>query len=250
MALSMKLSISLVHYFADAALKKCLQSLQQHPFYGDVEILIVNNGSFEPISLPANARLIPTEKNLGYGAAHNRAVKGAQGEYVLLCNPDLEFTESALDRLVACFESHPKAGIVGPKLMFKNGETQDSARSFPTFWKLLCHRLGRKEGAPQQACQTDWLVGAALLMKREVFLQLGGFDERFFLFFEDTDLCRRVKQARYEVWYCPEAVFKHEKLRLSESQLPGGFFFKKAFWHHVASAVKYFLKWGVRSHHF
>jgi GT2 family glycosyltransferase len=82
-------------------------------------------------------------------------------------------------------------------------------------------------------------------MRKDLFEKLGGFDERFFLFFEDTDLCRRIKNAGFEVWYCPDSVFTHTKKRLSESDWPGGWLFKKAFWIHVWSALKYFRKYNV-----
>lgn len=87
--------------------------------------------------------------------------------------------------------------------------------------------------------KVDWLVGAAMLMKKDRFLDLGGFDERFFLFFEDTDLCRRLKNEGHDVWYYPEVSMTHSEKRLSERGL---WPLKKVFWVHLASAGKYFWK--------
>lgn len=258
----MNLSLCIVHFHSEEHLKRFLTSVFANPPHHSFEVIVVDNGSSADKMNALrqqflDARWLPFEHNLGFGAALNRAVKEAKGDTVLLANSDLVATPFSIQRLMDFLKTHPKAGIVGPKLMFEsavpieNNQVQDSARSFPSVYELVLHRLGLK---PRQyllfdqdktvSFQCDWLVGACLMMRRDLFLKISGFDERFFLFFEDTDLCRRVKEAGYEVWYVPDSVFVHTRRRLSESNIPGFFLFKKAFWIHVASAIKYFYKWS------
>jgi GT2 family glycosyltransferase len=144
-------------------------------------------------------------------------------------------------------------GIVGPRLQHEDVTFQASARKFPNLLHLIANRFPLFPSTLseylmsstdfQKPQSVDWLVGAVLLMKRDLFLSFQGFDERFFLFFEDTDLCRRVRGMGLSVYLCPDAVFTHPRQRLSESDFPGMWLFKPAFWIHVVSAVKYFLKW-------
>lgn len=246
----MNFSLCIVHFHAEDHLRRFLTSVVSHPPQGSFEIIVADNGSSAD-KMDALQQEFPQvqwlrmDRNIGFGAALNRAVKEAKGDFVLLANPDLMTKQGSLQQLIDFFDGHAQAGIVGPKLVFENGKVQDSARKFPTVWSLLQHRLGFKEPLPDVASPVDWLVGAALLMRRDVFLKLGGFDERFFLFFEDTDLCRRVKEAGYEAWYSPDSIFVHTEKRLSESDWPLLWLFKREFWIHVISAIKYFWKWGL-----
>jgi len=258
----MKLSICIVHYHSEAHLERFLQSIFRFPPHVDYEVLVVDNGS--SIDLPLHlSRLFPDKikvfnfgGNLGFGRAQNLVVQHARGEYVFLCNPDLELRSGSLDMLLSFAEEHPDFGIIGPKLLYADGGVQESSRRFPKFSDLFLKRLGlfpffkKRVGRYlmhdvnlNESVTVDWLVGAAMLMRRDVFLQLGGFDERFFLFFEDTDLCRRAGEIGYPVWYHPRAEVVHTRKRLSESEVPGMWVFQKTFWIHLGSAMKYFKKW-------
>jgi GT2 family glycosyltransferase len=201
-------------------------------------------------------RVISSERNLGFGAAQNRAVKEAKGEYVLLANPDLRVRKGGVKNLLEFSDHLQDFGVIGPRLVHQDGYVQESARRFPKLSDLLMRRLRflpyfkkrsdrylMKDVDLDVPREVDWMVGAALLMKRERFQEIGGFDERFFLFFEDTDLCRRLIEKGYSVWYFPQASFIHPKLRLSDSRMPGMWVFKKTFWIHLGSAFKYFKKW-------
>ena len=249
----MKLSICIVHYYQTAELQQFLESLADYPPHCLYEVLIVDNGSegdeIKQLSkrLGDHIHVITPGKNLGFGKAMNKAVKKARGEYVFLANPDLEFQDASLKRLFEHLEKHPKAGIVGPQLISPDESLQHSVRSFPSMMDLVSKRLGMSKDGYLLADKelnkhqtVDWMVGAAMLMKKELFEDLKGFDERFFLFFEDTDLCRRVWEQGKEVWYCPSAQMIHSSTRLSQRGL---WVFKKVFWIHLSSALKYFWKW-------
>jgi len=257
----MKLSVCVVNYHSDKQLRNFLESFVDYRPDCLHELIVVNNGSMNP-DFKRNLKqefgdmltVISPQKNIGFGAAQNRAVRKARGEYVFLANPDLEFDEGALKDLIEFAESLEDFGVIGPRLRQLDGEIQQSCRRFPKFSDLVIKRLGlsklfrrkmakylMKDIGLEKESQVDWLVGAAMLMKKDRFLEMGGFDERFFLFFEDTDLCRRLNESGYDVWYQPEVTLTHSEKRLSER----GFWpFKKVFWVHLASAGKYFAKWA------
>lgn len=261
----MKLSICVVNYHSEKTLRDFFESLTLFRPQCLFEVIVVNNGGDKEALKKLRKEfgnwlsILSPPKNIGFGAAQNRAVHKARGEYIFLCNPDLEVDEGGFAKLLEFAEDLGEFGIIGPRLMYANGEIQASCRRFPRFFDLIGKRLGflpffrqrlqrylMGEKALEKPTKVEWLVGAAMLMKRDVFLQLKGFDERFFLFFEDTDLCRRVRQADYDVWYYPDSVFLHRQERLSESRWPGFWVFKKTFWIHFMSSLKYFWKWRGR----
>lgn len=255
----MKLSVCVVNYHSADELRTFLSSLSD--FRPDClhEVIVVDNSASQvrlgnlQEEFGDWVRMISPQKNLGFGAAHNRAVKKAKGEYVFLCNPDIEVQDESLQRLIRFADEQEDFGIIGPQLLYPEGGVQNSCRRFPSFSDLVIKRLGlsplfkkrmrrylMQDKKWEKKALVDWLVGAAMLVKRDRFLELGGFDERFFLFFEDIDLCRRMKESGHDVWYYPDAMFIHSKRRLSERGL---WPFKKVFWIHLASAGKYFNKW-------
>ena len=258
----MKLSICIVHYHSEKYLERFLDSLFRFPPDDDYEVLVVDNGSRVDLAKHLHQKYGDRVKvfnfggNLGFGKAQNMVIKKAKGEYVFICNPDLELRDDSLKTLMKFAEQQRNFGIIGPKLLYDGGGVQESCRRFPSLTDLVFKRLGltpvfkKRVGRYlmhdvnlDRAIEVDWLVGAAMMMRRKVFLELGGFDERFFLFFEDTDLCRRAGEKGYSVWYHPDARFVHTRKRLSESEIPGMWLFQKTFWIHLGSAIKYFNKW-------
>lgn len=256
----MKLSLCLVNYYSERDLLNFLESFADFRPECLYEVIVVNNGSTE-LNLNEmlhercgnHIQVIEPKRNLGFGAAQNRAVKKAKGDWVFLVNPDIEVRDRSLEHLLEFAESEEKLGIVGPRLYHEDGSMQSSARRFPSFFDLVVKRLGMgrffqkrlerhlyKGLSMSKPTKVDWLVGAAMLMKRERFLEVGGFDERFFLFMEDTDLCRRMKEKGYEVWFDPRAEMIHSQERLSAR---GWWPFRKVFWIHFSSVLKYFWKW-------
>ncbi|MGE3278684.1 MAG: glycosyltransferase family 2 protein [Candidatus Altimarinota bacterium] len=258
----MKLSVCVVHYHSEKDLEHFLHSFFLHRPDFLHEVIVVDNGSTHPHfhkhlqnQFGHWVQVIPSEQNVGFGAAQNKAVRRAKGEYVFLCNPDIRVHDASFRRLLHFADRLGDFGVIGPRLLHPDGEVQASCRRFPRLRDLFLKRIPflkrratrylMKNVDLQQPIEVDWLVGAAMLMKRDRFLEVKGFDEQFFLFFEDTDLCRRLKEKGYGVWYHPHASFIHPRMRLSDSSFPGMWLFKKTFWIHLGSAWKYFAKWGV-----
>ena len=173
------------------------------------------------------ARLLSSPVNGGFAAGNNLALRGALAgpepvDYVLLLNPDAALDPGALEALVAHLEQNPRAGIVGPRTEVGRGRHLGSAFRFPGLWNSLdeglhfgplTRLLARFQLAPPprpEAHASDWLSGGCLLLRSEVFEAVGLFDEGFFLYFEEVELCHRAARAGFESWYVPEASVLHE----------------------------------------
>jgi N-acetylglucosaminyl-diphospho-decaprenol L-rhamnosyltransferase len=203
-------------------LERCLESLR------GLETVVVDHGSTDG-TLDLVERRFPDvtvlrRENKGYGAGLNAGVEAASGRYVLLLNSDAWAQEGAVERLVAFAEAHPRAGFIGPRAHHPDGSLQHTVRGFPTLWRLATEYFFLRKLAPRSRVlnsfyaagfahdeprRADWVMGYAALVRREAFETIGGFDEDFFLFSEETDLCRRLWGAGWEVWFTPEAEFTH-----------------------------------------
>jgi len=202
--------------------ERCLENVR------GLETVVVDHGSTDG-TLDLVERRFPEvsllrRENKGYGAGLNAGVEATSGRYVLLLNSDAWAGEGAVAGLVAFGESHPRAGLVGPRARNPDGSLQRTVRGFPTLWRLATEYLFLRKLAPRSQAlnafyaagfthdeprRVDWLMGFAMLVRREAFEAVGGFDEEFFLFSEETDLCRRLWDAGWEVWFTPEAEFTH-----------------------------------------
>ncbi|OIO55732.1 hypothetical protein AUJ46_00340 [Candidatus Peregrinibacteria bacterium CG1_02_54_53] len=249
---------------------KCVQALLKQTIAQDIEILVLDNHSEDDsigtlrarFGTHPQVRLFESNRNRGYGAGNNYAARSARGEYLLIINPDNELEPTGLERMVQTLREDPSIGILAPKLEYPDGRIRESARAFPSLLDVCIKRTflqylfpGRLRhylqlDAPDVLLRdTDWVVGACLFFRRDFFNQLLGFDERFFLFFEDIDLCRRCHLKGKRVVYASSIVARDRKQRLSG----GGFFsllLRKTGRVHIASALKYFWKWrgeGLRS---
>jgi GT2 family glycosyltransferase len=219
-------AVVIVNYNTCEQLRSCLASVQSE---APSEIVVVDNASsdhsvemvksdFPSVSLHAN------EINSGYGAAANQAVAGCSENYVLLLNSDTLLRQGTLRALASYLDSHPRAGTVGPRLINPNGTVQGSCYPFPTPLNTLLVNtsLSRLVGylpflrdyylpswPHNSARRVDWIKGAALALRREAFEAIGGFDESFFMYFEETDLCFRLVAAGWEVHFSPIADVVH-----------------------------------------
>ena len=264
----MKLSILILNFRQETLCARLLRSLEKFAPNFPFEILLVDNCSGEenflalqsavrglPNTFQRKVQLLQTKKNLGFSAGNNFGLRRARGEFVAICNPDTEvFLPGTFERLVSFLQENEKVGVCGPKIIFSNGQTQDSFRAFPTIFDLLVKRtflsrMFKKRLAKfllweidlSRPQKVDWLVGAFFVARRNALESCGNFDERFFLFFEDTELCRLMWAKGWKVFFLPHVCVLHEKHRLSGRTLLGEIL-KKTFWIHVASGVKYFLK--------
>lgn len=260
----MDVSIVIVNYRTRGMVKQGLKSVRAARPRLNYEVLVVDNDSKD--GLPQmireefpEVRLIALERNLGFAAGNNAAFRKAKGKYVFVLNPDAMVDPGSVEALFAYMEAHPEIGVLGPRLVRPDGEIQESVHRFPTPWIPVYRRTplgrlararvaldryamrGELSDAPQEV---DWMEGAALFVRRAAMDEVGMFDERYFLYFEDADWCRRFWEKGWKVIHHPGISIIHYHRRESADALwflaP---FTNKVSRIHIESAVKYFLKW-------
>lgn len=214
-----------VSYESRARLRGCVEPLAA---IEDVRVVVVDNasvdGSLEAVSdLPVTR--VRRTTNGGFAVGCNEGWRTGEAPFVLFLNPDARIGERSLRQLVAALRDDPRAGAAGPLIRGADGTVSPSQRRFPRLphlvaYAVFLHRafpgaawaddVVREERAYRAAGAPDWLSGACLLVRRPLLERLGGFDERFFLYAEDVDLCRRIRSLGYEVRFVPGAVAEHE----------------------------------------
>ena len=173
----------------------------------------------------------------GYGANHNTALADATTPFVCVLNPDIRLQGNPFPALLRSFDDQSVA-LSAPKIVSPDGLTEDSARRFPTFCSLAAKAFGKDDGTYSDTTDIfnpDWLAGMFLLMRREVFAKVGGFDEGFYLYYEDVDLCWRLRRAGYHIAQDRSVSVMHDARRESRRSL------RFAKWH-LASMARYLFK--------
>jgi N-acetylglucosaminyl-diphospho-decaprenol L-rhamnosyltransferase len=214
-----------VNHEAGEALVECVKTLRAE---GISEVIVVDNassdGSTEALVVADGAvRLVQTGTNLGYGAAANRGIDASGSELVLVSNPDVVVHRGALAALVEVLGADPTVAIVGPRILEFDGTRYPSARRFPSLVDAAGHallgdlvptnrftrryRLGYVDA--EEVTDVDWVSGACFLARRRALDELHGFDESYFMYAEDTDLCWRARRAGWGVLFVPGAVVTH-----------------------------------------
>jgi GT2 family glycosyltransferase len=224
-----KLSIVIICWNDWKVIRECLRSIYVGTHSTEFEVIVSDNGSTDgSVALIRKnfpqVRVIENGVNLRFAKANNAGIRASRGEYVLILNPDTIIHEATLDKLVAFADEHPEAGAFGCKVLNSDGSYQDSARPFPTLrggwiaalylkplaylsdWLLPGTYIGW-DGNSQR--MVGWLSGCFILARHGLLTQIGGFDEQFFYYYEDTDLCRRIWDAGYSVLYTPEMTITH-----------------------------------------
>ncbi len=211
-----KLSIIIVSFNTVNLLRDVLNNAKQHSFGLDVEMIVVDNASKDNSVGMVQEEfpeviLVQSAENIGFGAANNLGAKTAKGKYLVLLNSDAFLKGNALQIAYEKMEQHPEAGLGGARLESRDGSLQPSSRKFPNLWNHFLMISGNLDELkiPNTDHQTDWVPGAFSIIPRKIFEQVNGFDERFFLYYEEVDLCMRIKQAGYQVWYFPEIEVIH-----------------------------------------
>jgi N-acetylglucosaminyl-diphospho-decaprenol L-rhamnosyltransferase len=237
-------SAVVVNYNAGDHLEGCVASLRSE---GVDDVVVVDNGSSDGsvaalVAADPTVRVIRPGRNLGYGAGANAGARHARHGLLLVCNPDLVLHEGSLAALAAAAAARPDAAVVGPRVLTAEGEVFPSARSFPTIAEAAGHafvglvseenRWTRRYKRPLAdpvdpvdpgdaaepagaapsatgATDVDWVSGACFLVRQEAFTSVGGFDEAYFMYVEDVDLCWRLRRAGWAVLYEPAAVVTH-----------------------------------------
>jgi GT2 family glycosyltransferase len=223
------LDVVIVAYRSREMVRDCLLSLREFPPEVPMTVFVVDNdsrdGTLELLELEfASARVLANNRNAGFSVANNQAIRAGKGTYVLALNPDTRVTKSALQRMVDLMEQHREVGIAGCRLEREDGSFDHAAkRSFPTLISALAHfaGVGRRFGANSRLAGyraphiesgvVDAVNGAFMLMRREALDEVGLFDEGYWMYMEDLDLCYRAKRQGWVTWYEPEVTVTHIK---------------------------------------
>jgi len=253
----MKISISIVSYNSDRVIGDCLDSIFKHIKNVQYEIIIVDNGSTDNTvkiikNNFKNVKLIKNDKNIGFGAAHNIAIKLGKGKYHLVINPDIIFTENSIEKLLNFMEKNPDVGLISPKIVFPDGTIQYLCKRLPCLFDLCIRRFTpgfiqklfkkridffeMKDTGYNKIMDVYYLSGSFMLFRKSVLEKIGGFDENFFMYFEDADITHRIGEISRALFYPYTSVMhlwergSHENIKLLLISL--------------VSTVKYFNKWG------
>jgi hypothetical protein len=231
-----------------------------------LEVIVVDNasadGSVEMVQADfPGVRVIANDENRGFTVGNNQGIAASRGRLLLLLNPDAELVDDAVTAMAQYLESHPDVALVGPRLTHADGSAQSSRRRFPTLatafvestvlqglfsHSLLLKRYYMEDLADDVTQEVDWVVGAAMMVRREVVDQVGGLDEGYFMYSEELDWCRRIKGAKspggspWRVAYVPQAQVIHHEGKSSEQALA----VRHIQFH--ASKVRYFRKYHGR----
>ncbi len=259
------LSIIIVNWNTSDLLSQCLQSLQSTVREASFEVWVVDNASSDDsvdmvrASFP-QAHVIANAENVGFVRANNQAIARCQGRYVLLLNSDTLALPGSLDQAVQFMDQHPRAGLAGVRLINADESFQASFTPFPNLWRefLILSGLGRwlfRPSFPSYGPQLEdgdqqiagYVEGAFMLARREAVQQIGGLDERIFMYAEDVDWCYRFYRAGWEIWYLPQAPIIHYGGQSSKKR-PGRmeaelyrsriYFFHKHYGRAAASGLK------------
>jgi hypothetical protein len=241
-------SVIIVNYNVKSFAEQCLHSVNAAIGNLSVEVFLIDNGStdgsveFLKTRFPT-FEIIDNRENIGFGRANNIGLKRSQGKYLLILNPDTLIAEDTLQNLSDYLDAHPEVGAAGPKILTREGAFDvTSKRGFPTPWVAFSRLSGLSKifpkspifGSydllyldPDQPAEVDSLVGSCMIVRRETYLQTGGFDEDYFMYGEDIDWCFRMKQAGWQIHYAPVTKIVHfrgESVRRSNINRESAFY--------------------------
>ncbi len=264
----MDISIVILNYKSKGLTLNCVRSIRESDFGGlKYEIIVVDNNSEDSIGEILNwqypeIKFIQNKKNIGMGAGNNIGIKAASGKYIVIANPDILASKDVFRKMYDFMEENKDIGAAGPRQFNPDRTIQNSCYRWYGLLTPLYRRtpLGRfkfakrdldrflmKDFDHKTTREVDWLLGSFLFCRAEALRQVGMFDERFFLYFEDTDLCRRFWEKNWKVVYFPEAEVIHNHARKSAQEPWYKFLGSAATRSHIASWIKYLRKWGIHS---
>ena len=229
------LSIIIVSWNVRELLRACLHSIDSQRCGLDVEVIVVDGASSDGSAAMVGevfpwVKLIACNENIGFPRGNNLGLAKASGRYLLLLNPDTEIKQDALSVMVKYLTQHQDVGLVGPQLLNSDGSIQSSRRRFPTLVSALFESTWLESVAPQwilrhyyaqdlpddRVSDVDWITGACMLTRCEIFNAIGGLDEAYFMYSEELDWCRRIKDSGWRVVYYPAAQVLHHVGKSSE----------------------------------
>jgi N-acetylglucosaminyl-diphospho-decaprenol L-rhamnosyltransferase len=219
------LSIIILSYNTRALTLKCIESLigqhRRELRLGELEIIVVDNnssdGSVDIIKNNETVKLIQSKENLGFGRGCNLGAKAATGKYLLFLNSDTEILDKGFLEMTSFLEKNSKIGILGGRLENEDGSAQSSVGKFYNLFNLFImllgfERLGFLRSSPNSTKKVDWISGACMMVRRDIFEKLTGFDEKFFMYIEDMEICFRAQKLGYETYFYPNIKLKHKSL--------------------------------------
>ncbi len=257
------LSIIIVNYKEPGFLRQCLKGIGLSQPKLTYEIIVVDSASGDhSVAMVREhfptVNLLPQTRNRGFAVGVNLALRVARGRYTLILNPDMAVFAGTLESLVTYLDTHPDEGAVAPKLLNPDGTIQMSCLLFPTPFIPILRRtpLGKLTFARQilrnylmldwdhsSTRPVEWVLGSCMMVRKEAVDAVGPMDERFFMYFEDVDWCRRFWQAGWKVVYLADATMVHYHQRMS-AESPGlNGVFQKLTRIHIQSGLKYFRKY-------
>ncbi len=220
----MELSLIIVNWNTKDLLLRCLESVYQTTERIEMEVFVVDNGSTDGSVAAAKERFptvnfIENDMNLGFAKANNQAISRAAGNYLLLLNPDTMAKEGAIETLISFMKAHPDSGAAGAQLLNPDGSKQNSIANFPSLATELINKsllrwlfpktFPGKERNYTEPIEVDSVIGACMAVRRDAVEQVGGLDEDYFLFLEETDWCYRMKGAGWKIYHLPQAEIYH-----------------------------------------
>ena len=245
------ITASIVVYKEDPAqLQKIIDTFLEYPF--SIKIYIIDNSPTALLKEKINGDRIDylfSGTNLGFGRGHNSILDHLkqQSQYHLILNPDICFSSKILKKLTDQLQKDKQLSMVAPKVFYPSGELQYTARKFPTVLELFCRFVGvfkiytnKKEYRDEEITapfSPDFVQGSFMLFKTKDFLDLKGFDERYFMYMEDVDICKKIDLSGKRKLYYPATEIMHTHRKGSSKEL-------RLFFIHISSIIKYFMKWG------
>ncbi|GIV86250.1 MAG: glycosyl transferase [Chloroflexus sp.] len=254
-------SIIIVNWNTRQLLLDCLAALPAATAGIETEVWVVDNGSRDG-SVAAVAATFPdvfiiaNPDNRGFASANNQAIRASSGRYVFLLNSDTIAQPASITRLVHFLDTHPEVGVVGPQLLNADGSLQPSWAMFPNLITELTgkkirwrRRYATNDGSP--AYETDWLDGAAMLVRREVVKQVGLLDESYFMYTEEVDWCYRIKRAGWRICYLPTSSIIHfggQSSKQAATRMKAELYFSKLrfFAKHYGQTAAWLLRVGLQ----
>jgi N-acetylglucosaminyl-diphospho-decaprenol L-rhamnosyltransferase len=270
-----RLAVIIVSHNDAHWLGACISSVYERAGDLDVEIVVVDSGSSDGtgdlVSRAFPAVRLVTSANRGFAAANNRGLETVEGDWVLFLNPDTEVVEGTLELLISLLRQRPTVGLAAVRHLTPDGAVFPTMRRFPNALRWLFEALG-SERAPFQASwlgereldatryehetPCDWTTGAFMLVRRAAIESAGNWDERFFLYCEETDLCLRIHQAGWDIWHFPQLTIVHHanKAGWNESLAAQSAFARRLYMakhfsaaHRVAGIAALGLGYGLRA---
>lgn len=260
----MELSIIITKYKNPEILKVCIDSIRRNLTIKDYEIIVADSEGEDETEMMMRedypeVKYVPCRENIGFEGTVKNGYEKSKGKYVLILNHDIIVKKNSIENILTYLKNNSDVGLCGPKLLNFNESLQFSCFRFYTLMTIVYRRtfVGKfgfakkhldrflmKDFDHKSVREVDWLMGSALMTKREVLEKVGLMDSRFKLYFEDVDWCRRFWENGYKVIYFPQAEMYHYHGRGSAGK--GVFktlFSNRLTWIHISSAIKYFLKY-------